>query len=719
MPDCSYTVLLDSHLNPAYTAATLADDAGWRAGTFRRLSSFRSEWALLLAITALAALLRFPAIGRVPPGLYQDEAWNGLDALRVLAGERPLYFAANNGREPLFIYLVALAVGALGRSPGAIRIVAAVLGTLTIPATYALGRVWFNRRVGLLAAAILAVTFWHVHLSRVGFRAIALPLVAGAALAAAWHGLRVETHRSAQGDTNDVILSAAKHPRSEASGWLVLGGVLYGLTFYTYLAARFTPLALGLFGLYLIRSRSASGNFRLRPLVWFLAPALIVAAPLAIYALLYPEVVFARAGEVLITNPAINKGDLWGTLGRQTLAVLGMFTFRGDSIQRHNLAGRPVFDPLLALAFTAGVAWCLIRFRREPAAALALLWTGVMLLPTLLAEDAPHFLRAVGVLPVVAIFPALGLDAAWTWAGRTGRGWLGAALAILALATGLALTVRDYFGRYASDPVTGYYFQSAAADLAAEVNRATGAGWDGIGLGAPERAPGPGQQAVLAQRFWDSFASVRYLVPRSAGRGVVVAGSPTQVPSDVPLHLFLWPYEPVRDYLAALPNGVRIGARLGPLARGDLEPKPYALYVVYDVSATGPLSAPAARFEQGITLLAAQVEITQLASGQAALQVQLDWSAAQPVAEDYTAFVHVENGGQVVAQHDGPPGDRALPTSWWRPGDVIRDVHLVPLATPLGPGDRILVGLYHPVTLQRLAVLGVSGGPPGDSVEIK
>jgi len=676
----------------------------------------------LLAITALAALLRFPAIGRVPPGLYQDEAWNGLDALRVLAGERPFYFAANNGREPLFIYLVALAVGALGRSPGAIRIVAAVLGTLTIPATYALGRVWFNRRVGLLAAAVLAVTFWHVHLSRVGFRAIALPLVAGAALAAGWHGLVGATpaHEGGRADLpSPTAVGEGPGVRAGDRRWLVLGGVLYGLTFYTYLAARFTPLALGLFGLYLIRSRSASGNFRLRPLVWFVAPALIVVAPLAIYALLYPEVVFARAGEVLITNPAINKGDLWGTLGRQTLAVLGMFTFRGDGIQRHNLAGRPVFDPLLGLAFAAGVAWCLIRFRREPAAALALLWTGVMLLPTLLAEDAPHFLRAVGVLPVVAIFPALGLDAVWRWAGRAGRGWLGAALVILALATGLALTVRDYFGRYASDPVTGYYFQSAAANLAAEVNRATGAGWDGTGVHVPEWAPGPGRQAVLAQRFWDSFASVRYLVPRPAGRGVVVAGSPTQVPSEVPLHLFLWPYEPVRDYLAALPNGVRIGARLGPLARGDLEPKPYALYVVYDVGAASAVSTPIARFEQGITLLAAQVEATQLAPGQAALQVQLDWSGAQPVAEDYAVFVHVENGGQVVAQHDGPPGDGALPTSWWRPGDVIRDVHLVPLAAPLGPGDRILVGLYHPVTLQRLAVLDVSGGPPGDSVEIK
>ena len=78
----------------------------------------------LLLVIAMATALRFWALGTIPPGLYHDEAFNGLDALGVLEGERPVFFEANNGREPLFIYLVALSVAALGRSPGAIRIVA-------------------------------------------------------------------------------------------------------------------------------------------------------------------------------------------------------------------------------------------------------------------------------------------------------------------------------------------------------------------------------------------------------------------------------------------------------------------------------------------------------------------------------------------------------------------------------------------------------------------
>ena len=121
----------------------------------------------------MATALRLVAFGEVPPGLYHDEAYHGLDAVDILQGQLSFYFPANNGREPLFIYLIALAVGLLGRSPFALRLVAFFAGLLTVAATAAMGRELFSRRAGALAAAVLAVTLWPVHLSRVGFRAVA------------------------------------------------------------------------------------------------------------------------------------------------------------------------------------------------------------------------------------------------------------------------------------------------------------------------------------------------------------------------------------------------------------------------------------------------------------------------------------------------------------------------------------------------------------------
>ena len=148
------------------------------------------EYPAILLITALAALLRFWALDQLPPGLYHDEAFNGLDALGVLRGQTPLYFAANNGREPLFIYLTAASIRLWGRSPGGLRWVSACVGTLTIPALYLLGRALFNRRVALLAALLASTTVWTLNLSRVAFRAVLLPPLAALALWALWRALQ-------------------------------------------------------------------------------------------------------------------------------------------------------------------------------------------------------------------------------------------------------------------------------------------------------------------------------------------------------------------------------------------------------------------------------------------------------------------------------------------------------------------------------------------------
>ena len=56
----------------------------------------RRNWLpplLLLTITLLAVFLRLYRLDALPPGLYHDEAYNGLDALALLRGDdRPLFF---------------------------------------------------------------------------------------------------------------------------------------------------------------------------------------------------------------------------------------------------------------------------------------------------------------------------------------------------------------------------------------------------------------------------------------------------------------------------------------------------------------------------------------------------------------------------------------------------------------------------------------------------
>jgi 4-amino-4-deoxy-L-arabinose transferase-like glycosyltransferase len=631
-------------------------------------------------------VLRLPALGEIPPGLYHDEAFNGLDALEVLEGRWPIYFAANNGREPLFIYLIATTVGLLGRTPGALRLAAAISGTFTIPTTYLMVRAWFNRRVGLLSATILAITLWHVHLSRIGFRAVTLPLTASLAL---WLGARAYRSR-------------------RWHDWL-LAGLLYGLCFYTYLPARFSPIALAIFTFYLI----ATGRGKqLWPVaMWFAAGALLVLAPLGLFTLGHWETVMGRAGQVGVFNPVISGGDPWGTLGRQLINTLGMFFVRGDTIPRHNLPGRPIFDPLLGMAMILGGVWGLMRAsaRWRTATLFALIWVGLMLTPTWLAEDAPHFLRATGVLPLLVLFPALGIDAAVDWLER--REWhkWAIALACAIIAFSLAATVRDYFFRYGTDPQVAYAFEDAATELAAEANRFTGVGWNGSGLSVSQSSLESGRRVYIDSRLWNEWEAIPFLVPKSAG----VIKLPAEVPAsnDATL-LLLWPYEGLERYQEFLPRNARIEAHGGPLAKGDLEETPYEAYVAY--MATPMAERPTsylARFGDQIALLDYTVETRDRG-----LQVQLMWEALEPPTENYTVFVHLRDGERIIAQDDGEPATGHYPTSSWRKGDVIIDTHELESPETGESEPQLAVGLYILRTMELLEATAPTGETLGDEV---
>src|SRR5690606_35118889 len=110
------------------------------------------DWWIVLGITLLAGALRFYQLGVVPPGPQFDEAFNAIDAVQVVAGNRPLFLPANGGREVLYTDYQA-AIGTLtGRfALYTLRLASALAGTLTVPAVYVLVRSLFRRHSQLLA----------------------------------------------------------------------------------------------------------------------------------------------------------------------------------------------------------------------------------------------------------------------------------------------------------------------------------------------------------------------------------------------------------------------------------------------------------------------------------------------------------------------------------------------------------------------------------------
>ena len=135
------------------------------------------EAGLLFAILAVAAYLRFSQLSAVPPGMTHDEAAFGAEAERILAGERPIYFALGYGHEPLYAYLVAVAFSLLGHTLTALRLTSAICGLLVVLGTYLVARRLFGVSVALICAAWMAVAFWPLSLSRQALRAITLPML--------------------------------------------------------------------------------------------------------------------------------------------------------------------------------------------------------------------------------------------------------------------------------------------------------------------------------------------------------------------------------------------------------------------------------------------------------------------------------------------------------------------------------------------------------------
>lgn len=654
------------------------------------MSPSRWGWALLLLAVAVAALFRFWRLGVWPPGLYRDEAYYALDALDVLRGKLAIFFPANNGREPIFIYLVALSIALFGATAMAGRLVAATIGTLATIPTYLLGRAWFGRLVGLLAAFLWAITFWSVHLGRIGMRVGLLPPALALAF---WAGTRA-------------------YRDGRAGSWFV-AGLLYGLTFYTYLAARVTPLLMALLVAYLLLTGRRKPLWSGGRVLWAVLAAALVLVPLGVIALRDPALVLGRAGQVSVFNPDINGGNLLGTLAGQTGRALGMFIWRGDAILRHNAllsydailpqdgpSGRPVFDWLMAAPFLIGVVWCLRHWRRAPAMAL-LLWQLVMLLPTILAEDTPHFLRSAGLLPGTVFLPAIGLAAIWNW-GRAPRPLRQGAVVLL-LAGSAVLTVRDY-SVYARQPDVGYLFETAAADLATSA------------------AAEPGDTTVyLDRRFMDGWPSVPYLL---GDRPVILFDEGEALPPITgPAAVYIWPYAPLDPVRTALVDGdmglpATVDLSEGPLARGDLEPEAYPLYLRVGVAPNTAAAARADNFNNEFIL--SDAAVTRLSPSK--LAVDLTWTlapGAERPASLPAAFLQVVGPAVVIGQSDGPPGGGRWAATWWEPGLQIRERRIVALAEPFDPGQhQIITGLYWPETGERLPVLDAGYNEVDDKVAL-
>lgn len=160
---------------------------------------YASWWLIIILI--IAFLLRFYKIADNPPAVYGDEisfAWNAWSILKTGADEFgirfPLQFKAfDDYKAPIPVYLLVPFFYFLGMTAFSVRLPIVLAGTATVWATYHLTRQivsTFDREklaekqkeiCALISAALLAISPWHIHLSRGYFEATLalLPFIGG------------------------------------------------------------------------------------------------------------------------------------------------------------------------------------------------------------------------------------------------------------------------------------------------------------------------------------------------------------------------------------------------------------------------------------------------------------------------------------------------------------------------------------------------------------
>jgi len=417
-----------------------------------------ARWGLLLAV-AVGGFLRLYRIG--DQGLWIDEAFSlwlarGRRASQPLA-RQPLadmvhWVSTVDQHPPLYYALLHGWMRIVGDAEGAVRALSALLGVLTIPVVYALGRRLADDRVGLAAALILALSPFHVRFAQetrmytLLTLSVSLSLYAALCLFERRDGMPLFPGSGVSSES----LDGPGGREERAPRWLALlpwGGyvIFSAVALWTHNAAVLFPLSLNLFvfGAALIERGRGPGRQRLWSPSWLRAWALAQATVLLLWLPWLPSFISQAVGvyrrfwlpaptlgtvlsvvSVLLCDflplplPAIVAVDV-ALIG---LALLGLRYLR-RSRQHGSLHGAFLW----AVFLFPLIAEALVSLWRPVLHAPTLIWTSIpviLLVSAGLGEMRQHFSsRWVFLLALVAVLVVNGAGLTGYVTGFTKEEW--------------------------------------------------------------------------------------------------------------------------------------------------------------------------------------------------------------------------------------------------------------------------------------------------------
>lgn len=643
----------------------------------------------ILFILLLAFIYRVHDLTAIPPGLTHDEANHGWDSMNVLDGVLLFYFPLNYGSEPLYNYVLAGNMALIGQNLLALRLVNVMFGLITIAAVYLWTQWAFSRRTALVAATLIAVSFWPVATSRQALRAGMLPFLAVSAVIFFWLIFRWGRRDESPGPS----LASRK------IWWAVLGfAVCVAATLHTYLAARVLWLLYPIFLVYLAITHRAQFQRIWKPVLAGLILAGLLVVPMFAYVQAHPE---AETRLQMLEGPlqSLLSGDLSPVLANAWESLLAfVWPGYGDHFLAYNIPGRPVLEVATALFFLGGLVVCLWRIRR-PTYAFVLVWFGVGIIPSLVTGPEANTTRNLAALAPTYILAATGfMTVATLTTKRWGRPARIASAAILALWLFFAglTTLVDYYLRWAQSPDVRAAYQHTLIEVLDYLDEQSLNKTTVISTVYPGPAHDPSIARVLLAGDTDDLRWV------DARRAIIYPGGQAAqliLPFSTPLHpAFAGLIRPVETI---------------DLRPGDLDPafSSYDLLVPdWDLSGASP------NFGNALNLVGSQWLEGSITPGETAELVTI-WQVTDPTMvgpavppafeTDMVLFTHVINdSGDIIAQQDSLEAP-----SWdWQTGDVFLQVHTVTLPGGVPSGlYETAVGIYDRSSGERLPLLNSAG----------
>ena len=427
----------------------------------------RSEWLLIGAIMLVAIVVRVWDLEHIPMGPYTDEGDRSYDARHINQGvpvnDQPFTFFGTGwwGVPNLYFWLLGRSLLLFGDNLTAARMMHALAGIATVWVVYRLGRTVWSPRVGLLAAALLAISDFAIQFSRTAGESTTTLFTWAVCFYYLYRGLQ-------SGRLLDFVWS----------------GIAGGLTLYGYVAGKLLPLFLALIAVYLLLRWGRRGWRRYGPGLLAMALAgFLTFAPNALYILSHTAAFTERFNGVVITNHATQVFADYGT-DNWAVILAGQFarTFAAFDVGHEQGPFYPTGMPILPVAWAAlwvlGTAYWIWRVGDVRFAVLGT-WVVSGLAGAALTNDTPTLQRVAGMVPTLALVPAIYLDRMargavllrrprpWprpVWLGQLAYGAL-----LVVLVGSLALqTLTFYFGPYTA--AAHYYWYTLAGRYAEKLN---------------------------------------------------------------------------------------------------------------------------------------------------------------------------------------------------------------------------------------------------------